>query len=217
MTLTHQCDTPWVESCNDSPLPNETRGITDFGLLVVAEMNRIGMIVDLSHTANVTQITVLQNSLAPVLFTHSNVYDASHTVLNISRYALCPNVRNVDDYVLDLLKINGGVVGVTACGWYVNCSHPYQSTLDTLVDMIDYVVERIGVDHVGIGSDFDGCNPLPSGFTDTSMFPNITAELIRRGQSRVIVYTLIAAVIRMMKLLKSLVVTSFVFSKKWRQ
>lgn len=117
MTLTHKCDTPWVQSCNDVTLPNEARGITDFGLQVVYEMNRLGMIVDLSHTSNATQVTVLLNSKAPVVFTHSNVYVSSFFVsFHSQRYALCPNVRNVDDYVLELLKLNGGVVGVTMCG-----------------------------------------------------------------------------------------------------
>lgn len=64
---------------------------------------------------------------------------------------------------------------------YVNCTDSYSSTLKNIVDFIDYISKKIGVDYVGIGSDFDGCTPLPSGISDTSMFPNITAELVRRG------------------------------------
>lgn len=114
MTLTHNCNTPWSESCCDArapPFPSPT-GLTDFGVAVVAEMNRLGMLVDLSHVSVRVMHTVLDVSKSPVIFSHS------------SCYALCPNARNVPDAVLERLVANGGVIMVNFCMVLCVCVYP---------------------------------------------------------------------------------------------
>ena len=203
MTLTHSKNVPWADSATDTP---EHGGLTAFGEDVVREMNRLGMLVDLSHVSEETMDDVLRVTRAPVIFSHS------------SARALCDHPRNVPDAVLRQLPKNGGVVMVSfvpgftspdAAAWdtaqeaeaarlarlnpkdeaAVNAGvsawmaeHPRPKvTVAQVADHVDHVRKVAGVDHVAYGSDFDGISSAPSGLEDVSKFPALTAELLRRG------------------------------------
>eukprot|EP01130_Rhizamoeba_saxonica_P008320 TRINITY_DN3362_c0_g2_i2.p1 TRINITY_DN3362_c0_g2~~TRINITY_DN3362_c0_g2_i2.p1 ORF type:complete len:428 (-),score=83.86 TRINITY_DN3362_c0_g2_i2:1581-2864(-) len=168
MTLTHNCDTPWVESCCD-PKPSGIVGLTDYGIDVVLEMNRLGMLVDLSHVSTNSMNDALDIVKAPVIFSHSNAY------------AICNSSRNVPDEVLDRLPENGGIVMVTFVPGYVSCSE--NATLEQVVDHIEYIANRIGVDHLGIGGDFDGITNTVKGLNDVSRYIYLTEALLKRGFS----------------------------------
>lgn len=165
MTLTHNCDTEWAQS-HVSDVPDY--GLTPFGKAVVLEMNRLGMLVDLSHVAATTMREAIEASVSPVIFSHSDVF------------ALCEKTRNVPDDVLDMLKANRGVLQVNFYSSFVKCQG--QVTVSNVADVVDYIAQRIGVDHVGIGSDFDGSGyNLPERLSDVSMFSNLFSELLCRG------------------------------------
>ncbi|XP_048754053.2 dipeptidase 1-like [Ostrea edulis] len=173
MTLTHSCDTLWADSVKaDSENPPSTRGLTEFGEKVVKEMNRLGMIVDLSHTSVQTQKDAIRLSSAPVIFSHS------------SAYTLCNHNRNVRDEVLNLTKENGGLVMINFYKKYIDCS-PGDSngTISDIVRHIEYVRDLIGVDYVGIGADYDGVDVFPDGAEDVSKYPYVFEVLINRGWS----------------------------------
>jgi membrane dipeptidase len=205
MTLTHNHHTPWADSAAEPP---EHAGLTEFGEEVVREMNRIGMLVDLSHVAPDTMHDALRVSAAPVIFSHS------------SARAIADVPRNVPDDVLRLLPKNGGVVMVTfvpgflsqavadhgarlrtqtqvlaaehgpdkagfdqaLAAWREANPEP-RATLAQAADHIDHVRRVAGIDHVGIGGDFDGISTVPEGLEDVSTYPALTAELLRRGYS----------------------------------
>ena len=206
MTLAHYKTTAWADSSNDVPTNG---GLSDFGKQVVREMQRLGMLVDLSHCSEETMSDALDVAGAPVAFTHSNAR------------AVDGHPRNVPDAVLDRLKANGGMVMVTAVlnfvsedyrGWAADrageearlkslhtgfadrvapalaawtSAHPAPAVSVTqIADHIDYIVKRIGIDHVGVGGDFDGTDETPKGFDDVSAYPNLFAELARRGYSQ---------------------------------
>ena len=135
-------------------------------------MNRVGMIIDLSHTSVETMRMALERSVAPVMFSHS------------SSFALCPHPRNVPDDVLLAVKANGGVVMVTFYPEYVNCQNPGKASMGEVADHIEYIGRWIGYEHVGIGADFDGMAQGPLGLEDVSQYPNLIQELIRRGLSQ---------------------------------
>jgi membrane dipeptidase len=183
MTLTHSNNVAWADSATDTP---EHHGLTPFGESVIREMNRLGMLVDLSHVSPEVMAHVLRISTAPVIFSHS------------SARALCDSPRNVPDAILRRVKQNGGIVMVSfvpsfttpealewenaAEGW--KASHPRPVvTVAQVADHIDYVRRVAGIDHVGYGSDFDGITKAPTGLEDVSKFPALTAELLRRGYS----------------------------------
>jgi membrane dipeptidase len=158
-------------------------GLTEFGVRLVQEMNRLGMIVDIAHLAPAGVRDVLAASETPVVASHANAH------------ALCPVPRNLDDEQLEGLAQTGGVVGVTYVPDFIRCDHKATpgkdaapgnapATLDMLLDHVDHIVQVIGVDHVGLGSDFDGfSDPPPTGLEDASCVPNITAALLERGYS----------------------------------
>jgi membrane dipeptidase len=205
MTLTHDENTPWADSATDVPRHG---GMTPFGREVVREMNRLGMIVDLSHVAPATMHDALAVSRAPVIFSHSGAR------------AICDHPRNVPDNVLVAMARRGGVCMVTFAPGFIaqpiadvwielmalerrwRAEYPEEpaearrkaqewadlnpyppATLHQVADHIDHVREVAGIDHVGIGGDFDGVQELPVGLDDVAAYPNLFLELRRRGYS----------------------------------
>ncbi|MGV1004540.1 MAG: dipeptidase [Candidatus Nanopelagicales bacterium] len=205
MTLTHNDNTSWADSAVDIPVHH---GLTAFGEEVVREMNRLGMMVDLSHVSPAVMHDALRVTAAPVIFSHS------------SARALCDHPRNVPDDVLAKLAGNGGVCMVTFVPGFIDpvvaeiflagdayerdlraehpddpdrvealiaaarTAHPLPPTdVRQVADHIDHIREVVGVAHIGIGSDFDGVPIQPTGLADVSQFPNLFVELRRRGYS----------------------------------
>ncbi|MFI9186752.1 dipeptidase [Streptomyces goshikiensis] len=206
MTLTHNYTIDWADSATDEPRHG---GLTDFGREVVREMNRVGMLVDLSHVAATTMRDALAVSAAPVIFSHS------------SSLAICDHPRNIPDDVLELLPVNGGVAMATfvpkfilpaAVAWTqaadenlrahglhhldtgpeamalhraFEAEHPRPvATAATVADHLDHMREVAGVDHIGIGGDYDGTAFTPAGLDDVSGYPHLIAELLERGWSK---------------------------------
>jgi len=143
-------------------------GLTRFGVEVVQEMNRLGMLVDVSHLAEPSFWDVIKYSAQPIIASHSNAR------------ALCDHVRNLADDQIRALAAGGGVMGVVFAPAFV---HPEKATLERILDHIDHVVELVGIDHVGLGSDFDGIGATPEGLDDVSRLPAITVGLVERGYS----------------------------------
>ncbi len=174
MTLTHSGNNDWADSATDDPAHG---GLTEFGKEVVREMNRLGMLVDLSHTSPESMNDVLDVAEAPVIFSHS------------SARALTDHRRNVPDQVLRRLPDNGGVVMVTFVPSFISEAvrthegpgDPPRATLSDVADHIEHVRDVAGIDHVGLGSDFDGISSTPVGLEDVSTFPALLAELSLRG------------------------------------
>ncbi|XP_078614762.1 dipeptidase 1-like isoform X1 [Branchiostoma floridae x Branchiostoma japonicum] len=172
LTLTQACNTPWADSSLETGKANpEHNGLTDFGKLVVQEVNRLGMMVDLSHVSFKTMHDALDVTQAPVIFSHS------------SAYALCNHTRNVPDDVLERMKDNKGVVMVNFYNPYVNCgpNKTPVTNISHVADHCDYIRRVAGEDYVGIGADYDGVNEVPVGLEDVSKYPNLIEELIVRG------------------------------------
>jgi membrane dipeptidase len=206
MTLTHSESLDWADSCSDAPKAN---GLSPFGESVVREMNRLGMLVDLSHVSDATMKAALRVTKAPVIFSHS------------SARAVADHPRNVPDDVLRLVKENNGVVMVNFFSgfitpegaratrkflelardlkkkfadddvkyreafraWVRENDYP-AGTVHDIVDHIDHIVKVAGVDHAGIGSDFDGVTKLPKQLSDVSCYPLITQVLLDRGYTK---------------------------------
>ncbi|MEV5975322.1 dipeptidase [Streptomyces sp. NPDC051921] len=205
MTLTHNENNDWADSATDEPRHG---GLTAFGREVVREMNRSGMLVDLSHVAATTMRDALDTTAAPVVFSHS------------SARAVCDHPRNVPDDVLERLPANGGVAMATfvpkfilpaAVDWTARADenlrahglHHLATTPDamaihrafeaenprpiatavTVADHLDHMREVAGIDHIGIGGDFDGTAFTPEGLDDVAGYPNLIAELLTRGWS----------------------------------
>ena len=177
LTLTHSGTIDWADACTGEVLHN---GLTRFGEEVVHEMNRLGMLVDLSHVSPATMSDVLNVAEAPVIFSHS------------SARALTDHVRNVPDSILRRIPENGGEVMVTFVPSFINeevrtFQGPREdvprATLADVADHIEHVRDVAGIDHVGIGSDFDGITSTPMGLEDVSTYPALLAELSRRGWS----------------------------------
>ena len=206
MTLTHSLTIDWADSATDAPKHN---GLSPFGFEVLAEMNHLGMIADISHVSEATMHDVLDKSTAPVLFTHSNAR------------AVTPHPRNVPDSVLKRLPQNGGVVMVTfvpgftsaarrqweyersavagraktefsgnpagekaAVDAWIAANPQPKATLAQVADHIDHIRKVAGIDHIGIGGDFGGVDELPVGLENVSTYPALFAELVRRGYSK---------------------------------
>ncbi|MFH9944500.1 dipeptidase [Streptomyces murinus] len=206
MTLTHNSNVDWADSATDTPKSN---GLTAFGREVVREMNRLGMLVDLSHVAPSTMRDALDTSTAPVVFSHS------------SARAVCDHPRNIPDDVLERLPANGGVAMVTfvpkfvlqaAVDWTAQADENMRAhglhhldttaeamkvhrafeertprpiaTVPVIADHLDHMREVAGIDHLGIGGDYDGTAFTPDGLSDVSGYPNLLAELLDRGWSK---------------------------------
>ena len=179
LTLTHNDNVPWADSATDEPVLG---GLSDFGREVVAEMNRIGMLVDLSHVSADVMRQALDVTTVPVVFSHS------------SARAVCDHPRNVPDDVLARLAGNGGVCMVTFVPQFVNqavrdwdaAGHegdPPPATLEDVVAHVEHVREVAGIEHVGLGGDYDGTDWLPSGLEDVTGYPRLLAALAERGWS----------------------------------
>ena len=204
MTLTHADTIDWADAATDEP---QHDGLSEFGEEVVREMNRLGMLVDISHVSVETMKDALRVSRAPVIASHS------------SAYAIAPHVRNVPDDVLRLIAPNGGVIMVNFFSGFVVAEsartvaalfdvarelrerhpddgafreamgawrreHPIEAgSVADVVDHIEHIARVAGVDHVGLGSDYDGVTLLPAGLEDVSCYPAITRELLARGWS----------------------------------
>lgn len=204
LTLTHNDNVPWADSATDVPLHG---GLSEFGVEVVAEMNAIGMMVDLSHVSADVMRQALDVSTAPVIFSHS------------SARAVCEHPRNVPDDVLSRLAGNGGLCMVTFVPQFVSSavrdweseareaaeaqgivlndldtyfpflerwreSHPAPpATVADVVAHVEHVREVAGLDHVGLGGDYDGCGWLPEGLEDVSGYPHLLEALAERGWS----------------------------------
>ncbi|MDO0927392.1 dipeptidase [Streptomyces sp. TG1A-8] len=206
LTLTHNDNVAWADSATDEP---RVGGLSAFGREVVREMNRLGMLVDLSHVAATTMRDALDATDAPVIFSHS------------SSRAVCDHPRNIPDDVLERLPANGGVAMVTfvpkfvlqaAVDWTAAAdenmrAHGFHhldttpgamevhrefeernprpvATAATVADHLDHMREVAGVDHLGIGGDYDGTAFTPHGLDDVSGYPNLIAELLGRGWSK---------------------------------
>ena len=205
LTLTHNVNVPWADAATDVPA---TGGLSTFGREVVLEMNRLGMLVDLSHVAASTARDVLDVAEAPIVFSHSGAR------------AVCDSPRNVPDDLLGRLPANGGVCMVTfvpdfvsprcrawvlglraeverrgldprdagvraAVGAEYAADHPRpRASLAEVADHVEHVRAVAGVDHVGIGGDYDGADDVPDGLEDVACYPALIAELLDRGWSR---------------------------------
>ncbi len=143
-------------------------GLTDLGRSVIAEMNRLGMVVDVSHMNEATFWEAMAATSSPVVASHSCAYTLKH------------HARNLKDDQIRAIAENGGVVQVNFYRTFLTSSKTV--TVKTVVDHIDYIVKLVGIEHVGLGSDFDGAS-MPDGLTNASLMPNITAELVSRGYS----------------------------------
>jgi len=144
-------------------------GLTEFGRELVRELNRLGIIIDVSHLAPRGVAEVLELSEAPVVASHSNAY------------ALCPHYRNLTDEQIKGIADKGGVVGVTFVPHFLTPGEE-EASIEHLLDHIDHIVKVAGVEHVGLGSDFEGFhNSPPRGLEDATCYPHITAGLLRRG------------------------------------
>jgi membrane dipeptidase len=205
MTLTHSETLDWADSATDEA---RHHGLTSFGEQVVREMNRLGMLVDISHVSAETMRHALRVTSAPLIASHS------------SAFALAEHPRNVPDDVLRLVKQNGGVVMVNFFPGFIvpeaarmtrnmfqmarelqkkypderefreairqwRKEHPIPTgSVHTVVDHIEHIIKTAGVDHVGLGSDFDGINSVPNQLEDVSCYPYITQELLNRGYGK---------------------------------
>ncbi|XP_045116827.1 dipeptidase 1-like [Portunus trituberculatus] len=167
LTLTHTCNTPWADSSlADSPGKQEENfGLNDFGAKVVLEMNRLGMMVDLSHVSQQTMRDALAVSRAPVIFSHS------------SAHALCRHPRNVPDDILRQVHLNGGIVMVSFYSYFLTCNDT--ATIHDVVRHITHIREVAGLDHVGVGADFDGIDKTPVGLEDVSKYPMLLAAVLQ--------------------------------------
>jgi membrane dipeptidase len=143
-------------------------GLTEFGLKVIDEMNRLGMLIDVSHLSETGFWDVIKRSKAPIVASHSNCY------------ALCSHPRNLKDEQIKVLADKGGVIGITFVPNFLT-QEKRKTTVKDVVKHIDYLVEKVGVDYVGLGSDFDGTDGLPLGLEEVDKIPNITEGLLDRG------------------------------------
>lgn len=200
MTLTHNETLDWADAATDLPKHD---GLTPFGERVVKEMNRLGMLIDISHVSPATMADALRVSKAPIIASHSNAF------------AIAPHARNVPDAILDAIKVNGGVVMINFSSgfveprtakmvmaarkeireknpdpaefskameaWYDAHKDLPKGTISDVADHIDYIRKRIGIDHIGLGADYDGVTSLPAGLEDVSTYPRLTEELLKRG------------------------------------
>ncbi|KAI1459620.1 membrane dipeptidase-domain-containing protein [Annulohypoxylon moriforme] len=169
ITLTHNCDTSWGTSAYTIATgQGPDGGLFKLGYEAIKEMNRLGMMVDLSHVSHQTMRDVLSVARAPVIFSHSGAYSVTQ------------HVRNVPDDVLRTVKRNGGIVMAVFVNRFIN-KNPDQATIHDVVDHIFHIAEVCGWDCVGVGSDFSGTRFIPAGLEDVSKYPDLIQLLMERG------------------------------------
>ncbi|MGD0104286.1 MAG: dipeptidase [Rhodopila sp.] len=176
MTMTHNGHNALADSCSPrrdlGDRETEHGGLSVLGRAAVAAMNKVGMLVDVAHTSRDTMVQAAEASRSPIVSTHSCVS------------ALCDHSRNMTDWQLDVIRDVRGVIQITAVSAFLKLNaKPEDVTVADFADHIDYAVNRIGIDYVGISSDFDGGGGF-SDWHDVSQSPNITIELVRRGYDR---------------------------------
>jgi len=169
ITLTHNCDNPFATAASTVTSTGLDPGLSSIGRSAIAEMNRLGMMIDLSHVSHNTMRNVLDITKSPVMFSHS------------SCYSLAENYRNVPDDVLLRLRQNGGVVMVMFVKRFLDAREPEKANLETAVDHIFHIAKVAGWDHVGIGADFDGTVTLAHGIDDVTAYPSLIEAVLRRG------------------------------------
>ena len=170
ITLCHSANNAICDSC--APKVKKWGGLSPFGKELVAEMNRLGMLIDVSHVSDDTFYDVLKYSTKPVVATHSCCR------------ALCDHPRNMTDDMIRALAAAGGVIQINFYPLFLDGSLPeHEVPYTRIADHIDHVVELVGIDHVGIGSDFDGIDSVPVGLEDISLMPKLFDELRHRGYS----------------------------------
>ena len=222
MTLTHSDTLDWADACSDAP---KSHGLSEFGREVVREMNRLGMLVDISHVSPETMQAAMDTSTAPVIFSHS------------SARGVAEHVRNVPDEILKQLPTDGGVVMVNFYSGFivpestVNTRNMFErrrtlqakygddkdavrkemdafelqnpvfpGSVHHVADHIDHIVKVAGIDHVGIGSDFDGIGTVPKQLEDVSMYPVLTQVLLDRGYKEADIHKVMSGnIMRVMK------------------
>lgn len=221
MTLTHSDTLSWADSATDA---GKNQGLSPFGEEVVREMNKLGMLVDLSHVSDETMKDAMRVSKAPIIYSHS------------SARAIAKHPRNVPDDILKLVKVNGGVVMVNFFSGFIvpesaermakmfdlarelkkqfpdpkdfdrerrkwELAHPYPAgNIHDVVDHIDHIAKVAGIDCVGIGSDYDGITKVPAQLEDVSTYPLITQELLSRGYKPADIHKIMSGnILRVMK------------------
>jgi len=205
MTITHSRTLDWADAAGDEPLHD---GLSEFGEEVIREMNRLGMAVDLSHVTPATMKHAIEVSEAPVMFSHSNARAISNHPRNVPDdvLALLPEkdglvmVTFVESFTSEELRqwyaersgyrakiesLYAGqpdIISEMMDEWTEENEMP-KSTLEQVADHIDHIRDQVGVDHIGIGGDYDGVSSLPTGLEDVSTYPDLFAELLKRGYS----------------------------------
>lgn len=159
LTLTHTCDTSWAGTAESSE-----KGLSPFGRAIIKEMNRLGMIIDLSHTSDATTKAVFETTRAPVIFSHS------------AARALCNLTRNIDDEFLRQIAENGGLVMVSFYSLHVACGRT--ADIADVIAHINYIRSVAGIQHVGIGAGYDGIDSTPKGLENVSKYPELFAKLL---------------------------------------
>jgi membrane dipeptidase len=205
MTLTHSKNTAWADSCCDTPAAN---GLSAFGEQVVREMNWLGMLVDLSHTSPDTMADALKVSAAPVIFSHSSARALNDVPRNVPDDILQQTAKNggivmvtfvpgflspkvtawtarqtAEEARLKLQFPNDAGAVTSGLAAWVKANPSPRATIADAADHIDHIRKVAGIDHVGLGGDFDGITAVPEGMEDVSTYPALTAELLRRGYS----------------------------------
>ncbi|KAI1807482.1 membrane dipeptidase-domain-containing protein [Daldinia bambusicola] len=169
ITLTHNCDNSFATSASTVAAGGPDEGLSKLGYEAIKEMNRLGMMVDLSHVSHQTMRDVLRVARAPVIFSHSGAYSVT------------PHLRNVPDDVLRTVKRNKGIVMAVFVNRFLKMKDPDEATIHDVVDHIFHIAEVCGWDCVGVGSDFSGTPYVPIGLEDVSKFPDLVHLLMERG------------------------------------
>jgi membrane dipeptidase len=167
MTITWNKSYDWAVSAKDTK--SKIKGLSSKGKKIIQVMDSLGMIIDVSHTGEKTIFDILNTAKNPIIASHSG------------SYTLRPHYRNLTDEQIKAIAKTGGVIGINFCAPFLVQNK--EATVKDVVNHIDYIVKLVGIDYVGLGSDFDGILTTPKGLEDVSKFPAVTKELLNRGYS----------------------------------